>query len=169
MKFSVTQSFSYPSARTAATFTNPALYPWFAKLPKVGTPPQVLGRDADEDTVRMQIRYRFGGDLAPAARAMIDPAKLTWVEESSHDVASHAVTFVLVPDNYGTQFRCRGSYRFVDTATGCRREAEIELKVKVPLVGRAVEGAIASGLKEHLEDEVAIVEAFMAAQDQPSR
>ena len=41
------------------------------------------------------------------------------------------------------------------------READIDLKVSFPLVGRAVEGAIACGLREHLDDEVGIVDAYL--------
>ena len=35
--------------------------------------------------------------------------------------------------------------------------------MKALLVGGAVEGAIVSGLKEHLVDEVPVVEAFVSA------
>ena len=70
----------------------------------------------------------------------------------------------MVPDHYRDRFRCQGSYRFeaIDDAS-CRRHGEAELKVKALLVGGAVEGAIVSGLKEHLADEVPVVEAFLGA------
>ena len=44
---------------------------------------------------------------------------------------------------------------------GCRRVATVELSVSAPLVGRAVERAIASGLREHLADEAPVVEGFL--------
>jgi len=43
----------------------------------------------------------------------------------------------------------------------CRRVAAVELSVSAPLVGRAVERAIASGLREHLADEAPVVEGFL--------
>ena len=52
---------------------------------------------------------------------------------------------------------------FVDTDPGCIRVADIDLKVSFPLVGRAVENAIASGLREHLDDEVVIIEQYLRA------
>ncbi len=162
MKFAVRQDFTFPSDVVAEVFTDPALYPWFAKLPKV-TVPEVLARDVEGDRVRLRIRYRFGGNLSSAARAVIDPAKLTWVDESVHDLGDHTVSFVLHPDHYGDRFHCRGRYEFVDTPTGCTRRADIDLKVSFLIVGRAVEGAIASGLREHLDDEVGIVEAYLRA------
>lgn len=162
MKIDLTQDLGHPADRCAAAFTDPALYPWFAKLPKVQVP-EVLGRDVDGDVIRMQIRYRFGGDLSAAARSIIDPRKLTWIDESVHDLGARTVRFTLRPDHYDRQFRGSGEYRFVDTATGCRRDARIEIKVSFPVVGRAVEGAIASGLREHLADEASIVERYLAA------
>lgn len=162
MRFDLVHQFRYPAARCAQAFADPTLYPWFAKLPKVAVP-EVLSREADARSVRMRIRYRFGGDLNAAARAVIDPGKLTWIDESVHDLDAASVSFTLRPDHYDRQFRGQGEYRFVDTDAGCRREASIEIKVSFPVVGRAVENAIAAGLREHLDDEVGIVEQFLAA------
>ncbi len=167
MKFQLVQDLGFPAARCAAAFADPGLYPWFAKLPKVQVPEvltrEVVATDPAGDTVRLRIRYRFGGHLNAAVRAVVDPGKLTWVDESVHDLAQRSVSFTLHPDHYGRQLRGRGHYRFVDTEGGCRREATVEVKVAFPIVGRAVEDAIASGLREHLADEVAIVESYLAA------
>ena len=56
----------------------------------------------------MRIRYRFSGDLSSAATAVLDPEKLTWVEESHHDLAARTVRFELHPDHYADRFSCRG-------------------------------------------------------------
>ena len=68
----------------------------------------------------------------------------------------------MVPDHYRDRFTCAGSYRFETTGPGsCARHGEADLRVKVLLVAGAVEGAIVSGLQEHLVDEVPVVEAFV--------
>jgi hypothetical protein len=67
----------------------------------------------------------------------------------------------MVPDHYADRFRCSGSYRFESADGSCRRRGEGELRVNALLVAGAVEGAIVSGLKEHLVDEVPVVEAFV--------
>lgn len=36
------------------------------------------------------------------------------------------------------------------------------MAVRVPLVGKSVENAIVSGIREHLADEVAVVERYLA-------
>jgi hypothetical protein len=66
------------------------------------------------------------------------------------------------PDHYADRFRCAGSYRFEAVDGGTRRIGEGDVKVKALLVAGAVEGAIVSGLKEHLVEEVPVVEAFLS-------
>jgi hypothetical protein len=162
VRFTVEQRFSTDADETARAFTEPDLYAGFAALPKVSVP-DVLACEPDGDLVRLRIRYRFAGQLSSAARAVIDPAKLTWVDESTHDLARRHVRFVLRPDHYGDRFRCSGEYRIEPVGDGCRRHASIEVKVSAPFVGGAVERAIESGLREHLADETEVVEAYLAA------
>lgn len=160
MRFSIEQRFAADVDAVARAYADPALYAALVGLPKL-TQPEVVGHEVDGDTVVLQVRYRFGGELSPAARAVIDPAHLTWVERSTHDLADHSTTFTMVPDHYGDRFRCQGSYRFDPVEGGCRRRGEGDVRVKALLVAGAVEGAIVSGLKEHLVDEVPVVEAFV--------
>ena len=157
MKFSIEQRFAADVDAVARAYTDPALYAALDGLPKLSEP-DVIGHEVDGDTVVLQVRYRFGGELSAAARAIIDPARLTWVERSTHDLARRSTTFTMVPDHSADRFRCQGSYRFDPVDGGCRRRGEGDLRVKALLVAGAVEGAIVSGLKEHLVDEVPVVE-----------
>jgi hypothetical protein len=161
VRFAIEQRFTSAPDEVARAFTEPALYDAFQDLPKMSRP-DVLAHEVDGDVVRLQIRYRFSGDLSPAARAVLDPARLTWVEHSTHDLAAREATFTMVPDHYADRFRCSGSYRFEADGDGTVRRCNGEIKVKALLVAGAVEGAIVSGLREHLADEVAVVEAFLA-------
>ena len=164
MEFEVVQRFAAPVADVAGAFTDPAFYVELAKLPKLGEP-QVLDRAAGDGTVRLRVRYHFAGELSAAARAVLDPARLTWVEESEHDLASHSVTFQLLPDHYADRLQASGSYRFVpdpDDVSSTIRTSRGEVKVRAPLVAGSVERAIISGLRTHLDDEVALVERWVA-------
>lgn len=162
MRFTVEQRFVTGADETTRAFTEPALYAGFADLSKVSVP-EVLACETDGELVRLRIRYRFAGHLSSAARAVIDPQRLSWVDESTHDLSRRHVRFVLRPDHYGERFRCSGEYRIEPDGDGCRRHASIELKVSAPFVGGAVERAIESGLREHLADETRVVEAYLAA------
>jgi hypothetical protein len=157
----VEQRFAADADAVARTYADPTLYAGFVGLPKLSEP-EVLRHEVDGDLVTLELRYRFIGDLSPAARAVIDPQRLTWVERATHDLAQRTTRFTMVPDHYRDRFRCHGTYRFEPAGDGaCRRVAEAELSVKALLVAGAVESAIVSGLEEHLRDEVPIVERFL--------
>lgn len=162
MRFTIDQRFTAAPDAVARAYADPGLYDALQDLPKLSRP-EVLAHHADDGVVTMQIRYRFNGDLSSAARAVLDPARLTWVEHATHDLTTRTTTFTMVPDHYGDRFRCSGTYRFDDAADGGTvRHCEGDIRVKVLFVAGAVEGAIVSGLREHLADEVAVVEAFLA-------
>ncbi|MGH9035078.1 MAG: DUF2505 family protein [Acidimicrobiia bacterium] len=162
MRFRLEQTFDAPIDAIALAFTEPDLYTALGALPKLGRP-QVLGRTENGDVVNLQIRYQFTGDLSPAARRVVDPARLSWVEHSTHDLSRHQVEFTMVPDNYGNLLRASGHYTFEpDGPAATRRVAEGEVAVRVPLVGKSVENAIVSGIREHLDEEIAVVERYLA-------
>jgi hypothetical protein len=158
--FQIDQHFQTPPGPVCEAFASEELYSHFDDLPKIARP-QVLEHTRDGNVVELRIRYAFTGDLSKAARAVLDPAKLTWVEESNHDLAARAVRFVLVADHYRDRFTASGSYRFTPAGDGTLRHAEGDLKVKAMLVGGLVEEAIVSGLRDHLEAQVPIVEEFV--------
>lgn len=160
MRFTIDQRFSAAPDTVARAYADPALYDAFQELPKMSRP-EVLHHEADGDVVTLQIRHRFSGHLSPAARAVLDPARLTWVEHARHDLAERRTTFTMVPDHYADRFRCSGTFRFADADGGTVRHCAGEIRVKALLVAGAVEGAIVSGLREHLDEEVAVVEAFL--------
>jgi hypothetical protein len=160
VRFEIEQRFAADVDLVAHAYTDPELYARMDALAKLSRP-EVLAHEVDGDVVRLQVRYAFVGDLSPAARAVIDPARLTWVEHSTHHLADRHTSFTMVPDHYRDRFRCAGAYRFEPLDAGsCARHGEAELTVKALLVAGAVEGAIVSGLQEHLVDEVPVVEAF---------
>jgi hypothetical protein len=162
VRFAIDQRLSAPPDQVAHAFTDPELYASFGDLPKLSRP-EVVDHVVDGDTVRLRIRYRFTGDLSSAARAVLDPSRLSWVEHSTHDLAALTTSFTLEPDHYGDRFTCSGSVRFEAAGDGTRRHGHGDLRVRAPLVGGAVERALVSGLEEHLRDEVPMVEAFLRA------
>jgi len=165
--FRVEQTYDADADDVARSYTEPALYEMIGAVSSLSRP-EVLDRRTEDDRVLLQVRYRFAGQLSSAARRALDPAKLTWVEHSTHDLADRRVAFRLVPDNYGDRFRASGTAVVTEgrsAATGPRavRTVAGRLQVKAPLVGGAVERAIVSGLSDHLRTETGAVERFLAA------
>jgi hypothetical protein len=138
------------------------MYATFKGMAKIA-PPEVVDHERDGDTVRLRLRCRFTGHLPAAAHAVLDPRKLTWIEESTHDLAAHTVSWRLVPDHYGDRFRASGTIRLRADGDTTVRLTTGELVVKTPFVGRVVERALVSGLQEHLDAEAPRVAAWVAA------
>jgi hypothetical protein len=160
MRFALEQQINGPVGAVARIYADFRFYERLGELPKLGRP-EVLDRREDGSVVHLAVRFRFTGNLSPAVTKVVDPARLSWVEESVHDLEHHTVTFVMKPDNYADRLRFSGSSRFEPAGGGTRRVAEGEVAVRVPLVGKSVEGAIVSGLREHLAGEVAVVEELL--------
>lgn len=162
MRFQLQQRIAAPIDGVVAAFVDPGFYESLEALPNLGRP-ELLSHEVKGSTVRMRVRYRFTGQLSAAVRAAIDPKKLTWVEEADHDLVAHRVTFRMIADHYADRFKSSGTYRFEpagDAAT--TRNCTGDIEIRMPLVGRRVENAIISGLREHLDSEVDLVEHWIA-------
>jgi hypothetical protein len=162
VRFRLEQRFRADPDAVAEAYTDPELYQRLAAAATLGRP-EFLQRTGGGDRVETRVRYRFCGNLSSAARKVVDPARLSWVEESAHDLAERRVSFRMVPDNYADRFRSAGSYSFEPDGDGTLRITEGDLTVKVPLVGGTVGRAIVSGLADHLRGEIGVVERFLAA------
>lgn len=161
MRFEIIQEIAGPVDAVARVYTEPRFYELLGELPKLGKP-EVLSRREDGAAVHLSVRFRFTGQLSPAVTTVVDPAMLSWVEESVHHVECGTVTFRMKPDNYADRLQCEGASRYEAVAPGVtRRRTEGEVVVRMLLVGRAVEGAIVSGLREHLAAEVQVVERLL--------
>jgi hypothetical protein len=156
MRFRTEQRYPAPVDEVLALYTDPDFYPTLVGLPKISTP-EVVDCERSGDTVRLRLRQRYTGDLPSAALKIIDPTKLSWVEQLEFDLRRGAATTVLLPDNYADRFSCSGRYRFSSDGGETTRELSGEVKVRVLLVGGKVEGALVSGLREHGEAEAALV------------
>ncbi|HZU78916.1 MAG TPA: DUF2505 family protein [Acidimicrobiales bacterium] len=159
MRFTVEQAVAAPRQVAEEALVDPDFYATMGAIGPIGTP-EVLQRADDGTHVRLSVRYRFTGHLAAPARRVLDPAKMTWVIESSLDRQANTVGFVMVPDHYGDRLECRGTYRFEDRGDHTAQVVQGDLVVHVPLVGRAVEHAILMGLRQHLAEEAQLIAAY---------
>jgi hypothetical protein len=145
----------------ARAYVEPGLYELIGDASSLGRP-EVVDIAVDGDTAVVELRYHFTGELNAAARAALDPDKLSWVEHSTHDLARHRLEFRLVPDHYRDRFKASGDASVAARGAGSVRTVRGSLSVKAPLVGRAVEKAIVSGLRDHLAAEAKAVDRFLA-------
>ena len=164
MHFELEQQFAAPLAAVEDAFTDPALMEEVAQVARVGRP-ELLERVDEGDTVRQRVRHTFTGHLSGAARTILDPARLTWVENSVLDRRTHRSNFEIVPDHYPDRLRCAGTVTLDERDGVTHRRTEADLRVTVPLVGHRVEQAIVAGLREHAEAEAEVVQRHL---DEPA-
>jgi len=158
--FSIEQQFALPLEAVEATYWDPEFIARMAELPKLGHP-RLLSHEVDGDILHRQVRYAFAGDLSGAVRRVVDPARLTWVEDSTSDRRTHRTSFRILPDHYAALLHCHGTFTLRADGTGATlRIAEGEMKVSVPFVGGKVERAIVSGLEDQARGEVELVEGW---------
>ena len=167
MRFTIEQQFDHDVAAVLATLTDPAFIGQMADLPKLGRP-ELLVREQRGTQLTVHVRYAFVGELSGAVRRVVDPARLTWIEESNVDLTSHTASFRIVPDHYTSLLQCAGSSELVPAGAGSARVTEADLRVSVPLVGGRVERAIVSGLREHAAAEAELVDSWLTAHGPPA-
>lgn len=146
--------------RVMAALLDPAFVEALGRLPKLA-PPELLDQQQDGDVVVQRVRHRFTAPLSAAVRRVVDPAKLTWVDERRFDLAAATATFRITPDHYADRLRCAGTFTFTPANGDTVRTADAELAVSVPLVGRLVERTIAAGIEEHLDREQALLQEWL--------
>ena len=160
MRFELRQRFAASPNEVDRAYTDPDLFATLVGLPKLGGI-RVLDHHVSGDQVKMRVHYSFTGDLPAAVTAVVDPERLTWVQESAHDLSSGVTTFRLVPDHYPDRLKASGKVVVSPLGNGAQRVLSGELKVRALLVAGAVEGAIVSGLGEYLDAEAPAVDRFL--------
>jgi len=160
VKFEFEQRFAHALEDVERALLDPEFIAGMAGLPKLGEP-DVLSSDRQGHVATMRVRYAFAGEVSAAVRRVVDPARLSWVEESVTDTVSHTATFRVVPDHYGKLLRCEGTYALHAEGTGTRRVAKGDVRVNVPIVGSKVEQVILSGMEEHAQAEAELVDAWL--------
>ena len=149
MRFRIVQEFDSDADTVQAAYLDPAFLQSMGALPKLGAP-ELLDEEREGEVVRRRIRFHFAGDLNSAVRAVVDPAKLSWIEESTTLLPERRTTWVIRPDHYADKLASHGESVLEPlTDAASRRTTTGEVKVKVFLVGGKVESAIISGMEEH--------------------
>jgi len=144
--------------RVVETLLDPGFVAARAELPKLGDP-ELIELTRDGDRARQRVRLRLTAPLSPAVTAVVDPDKLSWVDDATWDLAALRAEHTIVPDHYRDRLRCT----YVETLTtaeggGTHRVLSGTLRVKVMLVGGKVEQAIVSGLREYATAETTLLD-----------
>jgi len=160
VQFTIEQQLTGTPPAVEAVLLDPAFVGARASLPKLGDP-ELLENTRDGDHAHQRIRLRFTGDLSPAVTAVIDPMRLTWVDDALYDLTAHSSEHRIVPDHYADRLACTYRADLEASADGTRRVLSGTVKVRMLLVGGKVEGAIVSGFREHAAAETVLIDEWL--------
>jgi hypothetical protein len=163
VEISIDQPISASAAEAQSAFLDPEFYQSLAKLPDISAP-EVRSFSSDGQNARIELGYRFAGELNGPAKVILDPEKLTWSQVTEVDLTARRSTVRMVPDNYGKLLSFDGWYELRDVAEQrCTQHFEADLKVNVPLLGPLAERAIAGSIRENIASTAELIERFIAA------
>lgn len=160
MDFEISQDIARPVDAVEAALVDPAFLVRMVELPKLGAA-EVLDQRRDGDVVHQDVRYLFQAELSRAVTRVVDPERLTWIERSKCDLATHETRCEIRPDHYAGLLAGEYTAIVLDQGKGTRRTLSGKLKVKMPLIGGKVEGAIVGGIRENAAAQIGLIEAFL--------
>ncbi|MGH9301016.1 MAG: DUF2505 family protein [Acidimicrobiales bacterium] len=162
MRFRLDQLFEARLDSVQSALVDPDFLASLAELPNLGRP-ELVSQSWSGTELHQKVRHRFSGHLSAVVTAVVDPNRLTWVEESVLDAETHRTRFRILPDHYPDRLSCSGTFSLSPGADRdtTERITEGSIKVSFPLVGGRVEEAIVSGLRDHARLEVAAVGAWL--------
>lgn len=157
MDFTIEQRLAGDVDSVEAVLLDPSYTAARSELPKLGDP-EMLELTRDGDTVRQRVRLRFTAQLSSAVTAVVDPERLTWIDDATWDTAAHRAEHTVVPDHYADRLQCTYSETLFADGDGTRRVLDGRLRVKVVLVAGLVERAIVSGLRDYASAETPLLD-----------
>jgi hypothetical protein len=161
MDFSVDVELAHPPAAVQAALLDPEFLAVTGTLPKIGGA-EVLELTRSETTARLRVRYRFTAPLNRAVTRVIDPDKLSWVDDATFDLTTLRSEHVMQPDHYADRLESSYVSALLAEGTGTRWTVAGSLVVHAPLVGPKVAGVIVDGLREHAETQGAALDTWLA-------
>jgi Protein of unknown function (DUF2505) len=165
VRFSIGQNVAVAPDAAVAAYADPAFYENRAPSGDI-TLVEVVSHEDRDDQARMAVRYQFTGNVSSAVRAIIDPAKMSWITRTDIDKTQRRTSFTVLPDHYPDRLDCSGTFSFAEAASGPGGSVITiagDLKVHVFLVAKTVEQLIVNGLRAYLEAEVATLPNFTAS------
>jgi hypothetical protein len=160
--FTIEVALAHPPAAAQDAFLDPEFVRSTADLPKLGGA-EVVECTRDEHTARLRVRYHFTAPLSRAVTSVIDPEKLTWIDDATFDLAAFRAEHVLLPDHYADRLDAKYRSTLTPSGSGARWVLQGSLDVHAPLVGGKVARVIVDGLREAAAAQGARLDDWIAS------
>jgi hypothetical protein len=161
MEFTIASTVGHPPEAVQDALLDPDFVAATGTLPKVGGG-EVLELTRDDRRARLRVRYRFTAPLSGAVTRVVDPNKLTWVDDATFDLAGLRSDHVLIPDSYVDRLASRFSSVLEPDGTGTRWTVAGTLTVNAPIVGGRIASVIVDGLREHATAQAVLLDEWLS-------
>lgn len=160
MDFTIAVSLVHPPTAVQDAFLDPDYIAITGTLPKIGGA-EVLELTRQADTARLRVRYRFTAPLSRAVTSVVDPEKLTWVDDATFDLAALRAEHVMQPDNYADRLESTYASTLTAEGSGTTWTVRGSLTVRAPFVGGKVAAVIVDGLRENAVAQGALLDEWL--------
>lgn len=163
MRFSLEHRFSASVEVVTKIANSSEFQELIEKLPNVGDRKVTSFEAKPDGSIHRVTKYSLGAQL-PAPVVAVLGSNATWDEIADFDPDTHRWTFTIKPHATVISGRldCKGSYAFEPDGTDrTKRVVDVDIKVKVPLVGGRAEREIKKGLVETMEAEAELLETYL--------
>ena len=161
MDFTIEVSLAHPPAAAQDALLDPEFIHTTADLPKLGGA-EVLECTRNNGTARLRVRYKFTAPLSRAVTAVIDPDKLTWVDDARFDLMAFRSEHVLLADHYADRLEAHYVGSLTPDGNGARWTLQGSLDVHAALVGGKVAHVIVEGLQEAATAQGVLLDEWLA-------
>jgi hypothetical protein len=162
MRFTLEHRFDAPVDVVSKAANDPAYQASLDDLPNLGERRVTKLEERPDGSIHRVVRYKLGSQL-PAPVVAVLGQTATWDEIGEFDPTTHEWTFEIKPHVLGGRLQCHGRYTFVPDGDGTKRLVEVDLKVKVPVVGGRAEREIKKGLVETMDAEARLLADYLGS------
>jgi hypothetical protein len=163
VKFDVRHEFPLPLEQVERAVLHPdRIQHTLAALDKIELLEELERKETDAEVFR-RVRVRPRYEVPSFAQSAIKREMTEYVEESRYDRRAHRLTYTIhpnIPRAWQDRFVSRGTYSLTETGGRTKRHIEVELVIKVALVGGMAERYIADQVRANFDQEARALEAF---------
>jgi hypothetical protein len=125
---------------------------------------EVVAEERSEDSLDLTLRRQVDLDVPAVAAKFISPSNTVtsvdhWQRDSPTQLTGHYTV-----DIKGAPAESSGTTRVVADGDGCTYTVELDVKVKVPIVGDKIAKALRPQLEAQMHEEFAAAEAWLAGE-----
>jgi Protein of unknown function (DUF2505) len=165
MKISLDQPIAVSAEEAQAAYLDPAFYRSLGELSGISAP-EVRSLSQNSGHARIELGYRFAGQLNGPARRILDPQKLTWSQVTDVDLATRRSEVEMVPDNYQGLLSFTGWYELRDVSEHeCSQHFEGDLRIHLPVLGPLAERALGGSIRQNMAETAHLIERYVVTKD----